>query len=246
MLEYLKQKGGSVVAKYYLTENGKPNTLNEVTWAKLDFSNYKPNVLEDIDNFCMSFDNVEDLKKHLLMVAAHDYNNGLITVIPKFKNQLNIRFVYGKAITKLSYGLPFKNDKVYFNHEYLRQRLIALRGDDTFFLRLSNKFGNSPIQGRNAATFYRLGISLRQGTPFKEEDRLEYVIEDFIKVEVLKYDKKEKQYVTDSNNDPIYQWRKLHDLAMFVKAYENPTETDEFEEEKAVVEKEESPQLTLF
>lgn len=235
------------MAKYYLTENGKPKTLNEVTWAKLNFSDYDPTVLEDIDKFCMSFSNEEEIKKHLVNVAVNDLNDGLITAIPNFKNQLNIRFVHGKAVRTLSYGLPYKSDHKYFDYHFLRDYLLSLRNDATFLLRLSKSFDKSPIQLTNTALIYRKGLSLRNGTSFYEEDRFHDAMTDFVRVEVLKYDKAIKGYTTDSRGNVLYQWRKLHDLAMFVINYTNQSQaTKPTVQKEKPVEIEESPQLTLF
>ena len=208
------------MAKYYLTINGRPNIMNEVSWASLEFKDFKPNALEDIDKFCMSFDDELGIKNHLKKVAINDYNNGIINQIPELKNQLNIRYRVKKdgPIFSLSYGLPFKKDKKYFDYYYLKARLQSLKTDPTFLSRLAASFSGGPVQASNIATFQRSAISLKSGG-FYDTKELDKALEAFIRIELLKYDKATYSHKTDKDGTLLVQYRKLHDLAMFIKNY---------------------------
>jgi hypothetical protein len=208
------------MAKYYLTINGRPNVMNEVTWVGRQYQGSKPHDLESIDEFCMDFNDEDAIKAHLSLVALDAYQAGLIDRLPELKNQLNIRYQSRGAIKSLSYGLPYKKDRKYFDYEYLRACLQSLRNDAVLLARLAGSFSGAPIQAANLALFHRASIALKNGLPFHEEDRLYQAMTDFIQVEILKYDKELRDYKTDKSGALIIQWRKLHDLAMFVKNYE--------------------------
>ena len=212
------------MAKYYLTLNGRPNTLNEVTWAKGIFENSKANDLESIDNFCMSFNNVEEIKLHLVNVAKIQYNEGIINNIPDFKNDLNIRYINNKAIRTLSYGIPFTKDKKYFNYEdYLQNKIISLRHDPLFLSRLSARFNGSPFQSKNMALFNRMSYVFKSTRKINNGDDYELIktIDNFMKKQILKYDSKTREYKRDDRGNLLYSYRGLHDIAMFVKNYQD-------------------------
>lgn len=207
---------------FYLTLNSRPFTLesSEVRWSIKDFPEYKQNELESIDKFCMNFKREYLLKLYLQNMTVDEYHQGLRNNIPNFNNELNIRYRYKGAINTLSYGIPYKEDKKYFDYEYLRDKLLSLKGDYLFLQRLVANFDGAPIQNHNIALFHQTSISLKKHNKFPDEDKLHYSLNDFLKVHVLKYDKEIHDYATDEEGRIIYKWRQLHDLAMFVKNYD--------------------------
>ena len=209
------------MAKYYLTLNSRPFTLktSEVRWDN-KYKVYNPNKLKSIDNFCMEFSGDADIKLYLKEVAIEEYYNGKRESVPNFMNDLNIRYINRGAILTLSYGIPYKKDNKYFDYEYLREKLLSLRSDYLFLQRLIANFKGAPIQEYNMALFHRASIAIKNGNRYHDEDKFYNAMMDFIKLQIFKYDKTIHDYSTDEHGTMIYKWRQLHDLAMFIKNYE--------------------------
>ena len=232
--------------KYYLGLNKRSQEINEVTWARGPFKDLKPNNLEHIDRFCMCFKDEEDLKMYLMKIAIDDYHNGLTTSIPDFSKKLCVkyhsykrrrktpeemeatadvrprknRYVSTKIVKVLSDGaLPFAKDDVYFKYEELIRIINLFNNEPTLLFGLARKFAKTPVQRYNLDTFERAANRYVRGEPFTEHSRLYVAISNFVRYEVVKYDKDAKECMRYPDGTYVINWRKLRDVAMYVKSH---------------------------
>ena len=242
------------MAKYYLTLNTTQKIMNDVIWTYGTYEHCKPNDLESIDNFCMDFDSARELKGYLSAVAIRRYQEGIITEFQNFNNELKIRYRYNKEIKSLSYGIPYTKDRKYFDYEYLRETIQSLKNDSDFLLGLFNHFGGSSNQSFNPKKasldkFFYNSLSLKNRGEY-DKSELFFAIDDFIRVQIFEYEKGQG-YKVDKEGRLIYKWRQLHDLAMYVRHYQEnkdkaKEEITDLEEIKLILRGKIPGQLDLF
>ena len=257
-----KTKKKAVTDEYYSAE-----CMGEVIWNKGFFDGWKANDLKSIAEFCMSFLDEKDLKEYLHITQTEAFHQGIITRQNKLDNKLKIRYINRGVIHTLSYGIPYMKDRKYFDLQgtlnvnrknYSRERKYILSGylrdflcsrmknyeSADFLYDLANKFElhESLISVNNEMR--KTSYMLQNGIPFTiaQEDELKDIMDDFIRYNVFKYDAKIKGNAIDEDNNLIAQYRKLYDLAMYVKnQVEQKSKTNKTEQ----VQEESPKQLVL-
>lgn len=201
------------MANYMLSIKRGNGNFEEIAWNKVEgFEHLNPHNLQDIDRFSTSFENEEKLKMALLysgVISSKDFSKSLVV---KYKNR--------GAYKSLMYGLPYKEDKRFFDEAYLSFYIKAKRKDAIFLEKLCNHYRNSHLQGSNIAYLRNYVNFLRVGGFIEDERIFDNIISDFIIRECFSYDSSTYTYKKDKQGNPVYKYKALHDLAMFVANYE--------------------------
>lgn len=160
--------------------------------------------LEEIDECTSKFSDELEFKKTL-------YNKGIIS-LEDITREITIRNLYQGTLEKVTYGLVYKEQKKYFDCEYLRTKMQSLKSDKIFLEKLTSRYRNSYC---NNLTVSNIRNCLSTGFDYD----LYNLINEFIVREI---------YITNKENGEVsIKYKSLHDLAMFVYNYEKNKELEE-------------------
>ncbi len=181
----------------------------------IDISNYgntlgyelDENKLQDICEFTSSFESEEALMEILIYSGLIDpaFVSGTFN-IKFYKNKQNDAYI-------LPYGVPYKEDRYFFDLENLKNYYYRNLKDSTFFNLFLNKFYNL-LKDKEAFSYLLNNIK----ESFKEFPKKGYVPnETYEDLEMFL-----NKYAISKNKNGKYQinFRKLTDLAMFASQYE--------------------------
>lgn len=237
MLIYITEERGMLMAYYFMTERkrGQYQSLN------ISSSKYFQTIpthkkicaytLKEIDDFTMMFDNIEELKKHLVLEE--------ILPISLVNKPLSIRYLTGGKYLKVEYDFLYQKDLEYI---YDPSRLISLilkryyNKEFVFIKKLANNFAHYKECSTTAPEVARLAeASIYQGYPHRslEERDLngDTMITRFLKLLILKHYEKPNGKI-DYKDEVNY--RNLHDALAFVNNYDKKNQSKEEQREEKI------------
>lgn len=187
---------------YYLMISNKDEyrsiditTLDKFTkTSKFKGSSYS---LSEIDTFTMKYTSEVELKKEL-------YEKGIID-IDEICKDISIRRKEKDKYIKVKYGLAFKGRAKYFDVLYLRSTILSKQDDYDFLTKLTSYYRNSYINNTNINILSYISYN-------KVNTETDKILNDFIERELYRYD--------TNNNKYKFNYKSLHDLAMFVYNYD--------------------------
>lgn len=197
----------------YMLSIKRANGFEELMWNKVEgFENLNVHNLEDLDKFTTSFENEEKMKLALLMSGVMKPSDASKSLTIKYKNRGSYK--------TLMYGPAYKEDKKFFDEAYLASYIKSKRRDIIFLEKLCNHYRNSHVQGGNVA-YLRNYINYMRCNALPEDEHLfDRIISDFVIRECFSYDSSTYTYKVDKNGNPVFKYKSLHDLGMFVANYE--------------------------
>ena len=226
--------------KYYLSHNPRAKFIEELIWNRNGFENYeKANDLENIvSNFCLQFDTEENIKAHVMKIALEDYLAENIDEMPDVRKALCIKYKY-KDEVKVLPDIPVKKDRKYFDVEmtvdnyydilpvgYLQFYILAERSDNKFLKLLLKQYGRNPKHNKNMHKIQNHIVFSEMDKFYISDAELMYIIKSFLRRELCKFNRKIDRYEMDEYGNYVIQYRKLYDLAMLVKNYQETKEAE--------------------
>lgn len=153
--------------------------------------------LSEIDAFTMKYKDEIELKKDL-------YENGIIN-IDEICKDITIRRKEKDKYIKVKYGLAYKGRTKYFDQLYLRSTILSKQEDYDFLTKLSSYYRNSYVNNTNVNIISFIAYN-------RSSDEVDKVLNDFLERELYRYDTTSGKYK--------FNYKGLHDLAMFVYNYD--------------------------
>lgn len=189
---------------YYLTvKKGKDyKLLNVSSLDKFErLSNFK-NIgmsLYEVDNFTTKFKDENELKTYLCQNGTLDVDD--------FLREISIRRRNKNKLEKVRYDVAYMEDVKYFDYSYLRDRIVSMQNDSNFIDKLLSHYRNSYCN--NSIIFLLNSIML--GMTDYDID-IGTMLDEFVTKEIF-----DTNIVT---GEAHLKYKSLHDLAMFVRNYD--------------------------
>ncbi|HPF83367.1 MAG TPA: hypothetical protein PLV83_04310 [Bacilli bacterium] len=219
------------------------NSFKEIIWNKESYASLNNHSLEDIDKFTSNFVSTIDLKKKLLEINAMEYED--------VNKKINIRYLSRGLIKTLSYEMCLKDDLLFMDIKNINEYLINNKNDKALLEKLCNHYKNSYANGNNI-------MLIRNYLNGDYSINIDRILENFVIREVTVYDSSKNSYKLNNDGTFKYNYRKIHDLAMFLaydykkridpKLYQRQNPDERFSIPKVLVRKKDQipGQLSLF
>ena len=189
---------------YYLTiRKGKNYKLLDVTsldrFERLSAFKNSGMSLYEVDKFTTKFKDENDLKTYLCQNEALE--------VEDFAREISIRRKNKDKLEKVRYDIAYMEDTKYFDYSYLRNRIVSLQNDNIFIDKLLSYYRNSYC---NNSMIYLIN-SIMIGMNDSSID-IGTVLDEFVKKELFD--------TNIINGEARLKYKSLHDLAMFVRNYD--------------------------